>query len=215
MPPVHRCGDARACGAVTVDTGIITKVLVQGQPAAVAGMVDSHSLLGPLVSVASGMGSGMPIMAQGIPLIVAMVDQSGPDQIGLISHVTNFPTPMTGSPKVQAYGGLGIFGGGLGTILSGPLQVGELVSIGGQLIGQIHNFTNVGGNGGLTILKNLDASAQDTGTISGQVLVGQTSGNTFLMGAYTTTKPDAAPGTVVTDMFGEIVTIDTGETVTL
>lgn len=214
MPPVHRVGDQRACGATTIDTGLNTKVLVEGQPAAVTGMLDSHSMLGPLISIASGM-TGTQVLVQGIPMIVAMVDQSGPDQIGLISHVTNFPTPMTGSNKVQAYGGLGIFGGGLGTILSGNLQVGELVNIGSQLIGQVQNFTNVGGGGGLAILKNLASSAQDTGTISGQVLVGQTSGNTFLMGAWTTTKPDAAPGTIVTDEFGEVVTIDTGETVTL
>lgn len=106
MPSVHRVGDQRACGAVTIDTGLNTKVMVEGVPAAVVGMLDSHTNLGALISASPG-----TVLVQGIPLIVAMMDQSAPDQIGLIQHVTDFPTPMTGSQKVKAY--TGSFAGGM------------------------------------------------------------------------------------------------------
>jgi len=214
MPPCHRVGDQRACGAVTVGTGLNTKVLIEGVPAAVQGDLNSHSMLGPLISIASGLVGGKQVLIQGIPLIVAMVDQSGPDVIGLIQHVTNFPTPMTGSTKVHAYNSLGGFGGGLGNIVNGfgNLINGELVAVAGQIVGQIHNFTNVGGNSGLAILKNLQGMGSSS--LSGQTLVGQTSGNQFVMGTYQITN-QIVSSSYVTDENGEQVVIDTGELVTL
>ena len=205
---IHRVGDARACGAVTVDTGINTKVKVDNQFAAVAGMLDSHTLLGALVSVSPG-----TILVQGIPIIVAMLDQSAPDVIGIVQHVTNFPTPMVGSQKVRAYN-LGSFGGGLGNILQGfgNLNVGELVSLGGQIIGQVHNFTNVGGNSGLAVLKNLQGAGLTN--ISGQTIVGQTSGNKFLMGSYQVDLPISNFNAIYNES-GDAVVLESGDTVTL
>lgn len=213
MPPCHRVGDKRACGAVTVGTGLNTKVMIQNQLAAVQGDVNTHNMLGQLVSVASGM-AGKQIMVQGIPMIVAMVDQAAPDVMGTIPHVQNFPTPMTGSDKVQAYGMLGGFGGGLGSILQGfgNLNVGELVSVAGQIVGQIHNFTNVGGNNGLLILKNIQGAG--LGSLSGQVLTGQTSNNKFVMSNYTTTL-DPSNLIYVYDENGNPVVEESGDRVTL
>lgn len=213
MAPPHRVGDIRACGAVTVGTGLNTKVMIENQLAAVQGDVNSHNMLGQLVSVASGM-AGKQIMVQGIPMIVAMIDQAAPDVMGTIPHVQNFPTPMTGATKVQAYGMLGGFGGGLGSILQGfgNLNIGELVSVAGQVVGQIHNFTNVGGNNGLLILKNIQGAG--LGSLSGQVLTGQTSNNKFVMSNYTTTL-DPSNLIYVYDENGNPVVEESGDRVTL
>jgi len=208
MPCVHRVGDQRACGAVTVDTGMNTKVKVEGQFASVVGMLDSHTLLGALISASPG-----KVLVQGIPMIVAMMDQSAPDVIGMAQHVTNFPTPMTGSMKVMAYGGL--FGGGLGNIIQGfgSLNIGEMVSIAGQVVGQVYNFTNVGGNSGLAILNNLQGAGLTN--ISGQTLVGQTSGNKFQMGSYQVAFPTSDNFYNVYDENGNTLVLETGETITL
>lgn len=208
MPSVHRVGDQRACGAVTIDTGLNTKVMVEGIPAAVAGMLNNHSNLGALISASPG-----KVLVQGIPLIVAMMDQSAPDRIGLIQHTTNFPTPMTGSQKVKAYEGS--FGGGLGNIMQGfgGLMNGEFVSLAGQIIGQVKNFTNVGGNSGLAILQNLQGAGQTN--LSGRTITGQTSGNKFTFAVY---QVDGVTDTNFNNVFdddGATVVLESGEKVTL
>jgi hypothetical protein len=208
MPSVHRVGDQRACGAVTVDTGLNTKVLAEGMPVAVAGMVNNHSMLGALISASPG-----KVLIQGIPMIVAMMDQSAPDQIGLVQHVTNFPTPMTGSQKVKGYSGS--FGGGLGNIAQGfgGLMNGEFVSLAGQIIGQVTRFTAVGGNSGLAILNNLQGAGLTN--LSGRTITGQTSGNQFTFSGYQVDGNVDVNFNNVFDEDGAAVVLETGEQVTL
>lgn len=208
MPCVHRVGDQRACGAVTVSTGKQTKVFAENQLVSVVGDVDNHNMLGALISASPG-----KVLVQGIPLITAMMDQSAPDQIGLITHVQNFPTPMTGSKKVKAYGGA--FGGGLGNIANGfgGLMNGEFVSLAGQIIGQVKNFTNVGGNSGLAILQNIQGAGQTN--LSGRTITGQTSGNQFTFSIY---QVDGVTDTDFNNVFddeGSQVVLESGEKVTL
>lgn len=184
MPKVHRVTDPRLCGAVTVDTGLNTKVLVENLFAAVVGGLDSHTNLGALISL-----SPQTILVQGIPMIVSLMDQGSPDQIGLISHVTGLPTPAGGSNKVTAYGGLGTFGGGLGSfqsLLGGNFaipNVGEIMQIGSQVIGQVSRVANQGGGQGVVVMNNMPPSVQ--GSISsGSTITSANTGHTFTFSNY-------------------------------
>lgn len=82
MPKVHRVTDPRLCGAVTIDTGLNTKVLADNLFVAVQGGLNSHMNLGQLIPL-----NPQKIMVQGIPLIVSLMDQGAPDM------VTPTPTP--------------------------------------------------------------------------------------------------------------------------
>lgn len=136
---------------------------------------------GALVSASPG-----TITIEGKKLITALMDQSLPDVIGLIQHVTNFPTPQEGSPTVSAYGGVGTIMGGLGNILGGNLLNGELVSMAGNVIGQMQNFTNIGSGQGLAILQGLNGGTLGSIPSIGSTILGQTSGNSFTFSSVQT-----------------------------
>lgn len=184
MPCVHRIGDPRLCGAVTTSTGLNTKVIVEGQPAAVVGDLDSHNMLGALISLSPG-----KVLVQGIPMIVSLMDQGSPDVIGIVQHVTGLPTPAGGSQKVSAYGGLGTFGGGLGafqSLMGGQFaipNVGELMQIGGQVIGQVTRVANQGSGQGVVVMNNMNPATQ--GSISsGTTITSANTGHTFTFSNY-------------------------------
>lgn len=168
--------DLRLCGAVTQALlGAQTKVLINGQPPALEGDVDSDNMLGALQSIL-----GSNVLIGGIPAIAAIADMAQTDVRGIIPHVTGFPIPITGSPNVMI--GQGSLGAGLGMMLGagGALQIGELVSIGTQIVGQVLRFVNIGGRGAVTTLSNL----QGQPISPGQTLTGQTSGNSFTYSFY-------------------------------
>ncbi len=178
MPKVHRVGDQRLDGAVTVSTGKNTKVLVEGQLAAVLGDLSSHNMLGALISMTPG-----KVLVQGIPMIVALQDDAAPDSEGINLHPQSMPTPATGSSKVNAYSGS--FGGGLGSFnsLVGMPQLGELLSFGGQIVGQVSRSAPTGTGSGVLVMNNTTANTQPT---TGSTVTGVTSGKTFTFSNYFT-----------------------------
>ena len=184
MPCVHRVGDPRLCGAVTTETGLNTKVLVEGQLAAVVGDLDSHNMLGALISMSPG-----KVLVQGIPMIVSLMDQGSPDVMGIVPHVEGLPTPAGGSQKVSAYGALGTLGGGLGNFQSllpsgfAIPSVGEIMQIGDQVIGQVSRVANQGGGQGVVVMNNMPPSVQ--GSISsGTTITSANTGHTFTFSNY-------------------------------
>lgn len=177
--PLHRIGDKRLCGATTISTGKQTKVLVEGKLAAVEGDKNDHNTLGDLISL-----GGSKVKIQGQSAIAALVDQSAPDQIGIIQHVTGLPTPADGSQKVKigislAGQVLGMMGGGRGGS-SGNMQQGEPVTIGGQPAGTVYRYVNGGGAGfNVLVLANTNNNV-----VSGTSVVGSNTGNTFTFTDY-------------------------------
>lgn len=182
MPKVHRVGDQRACGATTVGTGLNDNVFINGQLASVVGdLVSDHIFtMNPGALISSSPGT---ILVKGIPLIVSLMDSASPDAPSpTLQHVTGLPTPATGSPNVNAYGGS--FGGGLGSFgLSGLPDVGELVSFAGNIVGQVHRVANQGGNSGLLVMNNTTSNTQPT---TGDTVTGAVSGKTFTFSSYYT-----------------------------
>ena len=184
MPKVHRVTDPRLCGAVTVPTGLNTNVFVNGLLAAVVGDKDDHNLLGALISMSPGT---IRVGASLLPLITSLQDQGSPDQIGLITHVTGLPTPAGGSTNTTAYGGIGSFGGGLGAFqalgggLFGIPNVGEIMQIGSQVMGQVSRVANQGGGQGVVVMNNMTSQS---GIGSGSVLTSANTGYTFTLSNY-------------------------------
>jgi hypothetical protein len=184
MPKVHRVTDERLCGAVTVGTGLNTNVFVNGLLASVVGDLNSHNMLGALISMSPGTIKIGPSL---IPLVVSLMDQSSPDQIGLITHVTGLPTPGGGSPNVSAYGPLGSFGGGLGVFQAlgggafGIPGVGEIMKIGTQVMGQVYRVANQGGGSGVVVMNNMTSQS---GIGSGSTLTSANTGYTFTLSNY-------------------------------
>lgn len=167
----------RFCGATNIVTGQ-SSFFINGLKASVEGDKDSHNNLGALVSQSPG-----TIFIEGKKMIAAVIDGAQPDQEGLITHVTDLPTPQQGSTDFFTYGGPGQVGGGLGSIgISGLLSVGENVLLNGNVIGQVSKMVNQGGGQGLVTLKNL----QGTTPSGGSTITGQTSGNTFTFSSFTT-----------------------------
>jgi len=184
VPKVHRVGDPRLCGAVTSGTGLNTKVMVENQLAAVVGDLDTHNMLGALISLSPG-----KVLVQGIPMIVSLMDQGSPDVMGITPHVEGLPTPAGGSQKVTAYGGLGTFGGGLGAFqalgggLFGIPNVGEIMKIGTQVIGQVSRVANQGSGQGVVVMNNMPPSVQ--GSISsGTSITSANTGYNFTFSNY-------------------------------
>ena len=173
MPGAHCNTHSRFCGASTVVTNQST-FFINGLKAAVEGDLNTHSNLGALVSQSPG-----TFFIEGKKMIVAMLDGSQPDQEGIITHVTNLPTPKGKSSNFSAYGGN--TGGGLGSI-GGLLNVGENALLGGNVIGIVNKMVNQGGGQGLVVLSNL------TGTTptAGSTITGQTSGNSFTFSEFAT-----------------------------
>lgn len=175
MPKAHTDTKERHCGAVTTVTNQST-FFIEGLKASVEGDRNNHNNLGQLVSQSPG-----TFFIEGKKMIVAMMDGSQPDQIGLITHVTNLPTPKGGASTFSAYGASGSFGGGLGSI-TGLLNVGENALLGGNVIGVVNKMVNQGGGQGLVVLSSL------TGTTptAGSTITGQTSGNSFTFSSFDT-----------------------------
>lgn len=182
MPKAHRVGDQRACGATTVGMGLNDNVFINGQLAAVAGdQVSDHIFTpnpGALISSSPG-----TVLVKGVPLIVTLMDTSSPDAPNpLLQHVTGLPTPATGSPNVNVYGGS--FGGGLGNFgLSGLPNLGELLSFGGNIVGKVYRKVDQGGNSGLLVMNETTGNTQPT---TGDTVIGVDSGKTFTFTNYFT-----------------------------
>lgn len=175
MPGVHLDQMLRFCGAITQATGQ-QSFFIEGLKAAVEGDLNNHSNLGALIAQNPG-----TIFIEGKKMIVAMMDGAAPDQIGLIQHVTDLPTPAQGSSTFSAYGGS--FGGGLGSIgLSGLLSIGENALLNGNVIGVVSKMVNQGGGQGLVTLSNLTGSLPTAGS----TIVGQTTGRSFTFSAFST-----------------------------
>lgn len=175
MPGAYLDTFLRFCGATNIVTGQ-SSFYINGLKASVEGDKNSHNNLGDLVSQSPG-----TIFIEGKKMIAAVIDGAQPDQIGLITHVTDFPTPQQGSSDFFAYGGPGQVGGGLGSI-GGLLNVGENALLGGNIIGQVGKMVNQGGGQGLVTLNNL----QGTTPTAGSTITGQTSGNTFTFSSFST-----------------------------
>ena len=182
MAKAHRVTDQRACGATTVGTGLNTNVFVNGLLAAVVGDLDSHNMLGALISTSPG-----TIKVNGIPMIASLMDNASPDQLGLIQHVTGLPTPATGSPNVNLYGAPGSFGGGLGAFQSlgggnfAIPNVGEIMQIGSTVVGQVYRVANQGAGQGLVVMNNMTSQS---GIGSSSVLTSANTGYTFSLSSY-------------------------------
>ena len=101
---------------------------------------------------------------------------------------------------------------GLGNFAS--LNIGELVSVAGQVMGMVQNFTQLGGGSAIAQLSNLQGSPIGPGT----TITGQTSGNSFTFSNYFDTRvmtgdvsyPDISTvsNALVTDSGEYIVTQD-------
>lgn len=201
MPGIHLDQMLRYCGAITQVTGQ-SSFFVNGLKAAVEGDRDTHNNGGSLISTSEG-----SIFIEGKKMIVSMIDRGMPDSIGMIIHPFCPTAPAQGATNFMAYGGKA--GGGLGSILSGNLNIGELVSIGSQVIGTVKNFTNNGNGTGNVVLQNLQAAPQ-----AGQTLVGQESGHSFTLTSFERSNiydgDDTGPGTHFTQVLNDAIVDDYG-----
>ena len=203
MPPVHCDKKRRFCSAETSVTGQ-NSVYVNNKLVAVEGDKDDHSNRGDLIQQ---YGEGN-IFINNIKIIVGPGDKALPDSIGIVQHPFSPTDPAEGSQDVFAYNGKS--GGGLGSILGGNLNIGELVRVGGQLIGTVKNFTNMGGGQGQATIQNMGG----TTPTAGQTLVGDDSGNSLVLTSFTrseaydyaNTAPDYTPvmNVAITDDYGVI-----------
>ena len=182
--PIHLVTMLRMCGAQTLPLPIpLPNIMISPQmlmPALVGGL-DSDNLLGALISQA---GSNIKMGNVQIPPIAALKDMASGDIRGLIPHITGLPIPMQGAMNVfmgqgTAAAGLGFMQQlGLGSF--GALSIGELVSVAGQVIGMVQNFTAIGGGAAVAQLSNLQGSPITPGT----TVTGLTSGYTFTFANY-------------------------------
>jgi hypothetical protein len=157
--------------------GNMSTAINAGAGAIAGALGGSSGLPGALVS------TGSQLFIQGVPAIAALKDLGQTDFIGLITHVTGLPIPGAGSPNVMM--GMGSGAAALGNMQSilggfGALQVGELVSIGSQVAGQVSGFFQTGGSGAVMQLSNLQGSTIS----SGSTVTGQTSGYNFTIGTF-------------------------------
>jgi hypothetical protein len=176
------------CGAPSVNLPVpITNIFVGSQqlPPMAEGGLDGHNLLGALIPLS---GSNVFLGATKLPAIAAIKDMAAPDVMGIVPHVQGLPIPVQGENTVRigsgnAAAGLGMMQQlGLGSF--GPLSIGELVSVAGQVIGTVQNFTQIGGGGAVAQLNNLQGSPISPGT----TVVGQTSGYSFTFSNYFDTR---------------------------
>lgn len=163
----------RYCGALTQVTGQ-GSVFINSVLAAVEGDKGSHGDEGDLVA-AYGPGN---IFIEGKKLIVAMGDRALPDIVGTLIHPFCPTGPSQGSSNVFAYDGLA--GGGIGSIIGGNLNIAELVSLGGQVVGMVKNFTNMGGGTGQVVLQNMGNITPS----AGDTLVGMDTGNSIVLTSF-------------------------------
>lgn len=181
MPKVHRVGDQRIDGGTTVSgPGAGSNVFIEGQLAAVVGDLSSHNMLGAIIGMSPG-----TILVKGIPLAVSLMDNAAPDAEGINLHPEGLPTPAGGAQRTQAYGGAGTFGGGLGSFgLSGMPDIGNLMQMGGQVIGQVMRTVNTGGGGGMLLMNNMSPNNTNPGV--GDTVTSANTGQTFTFSNYYT-----------------------------
>lgn len=143
MGRVHRIGDPRKCGAITESIGQNLKVFAENQLMAVMGDPSSHGMLGQLIP----MVNQAKVFINHIPIIVSNGDRAAPDIVGLVMHPFSPTDPAGGAQKVFAFGANapGGVAGILGSLVGGQFNIGELVSIGGQVVGTIQSVFNVNG----------------------------------------------------------------------
>ena len=215
---MHLVSMLRMCGAPSLNLPIPILNIFIGQmmmPPAVQNGIDAHNLLGALLAQS---GSNVFIGPQLLPAIAAIKDMASPDIMGLIPHVQGLPIPVQGENTVRigsgsAAAGLGMMQQlGLGNFAS--LNIGELVSVAGQVMGMVQNFTQLGGGSAIAQLSNLQGSPIGPGT----TITGQTSGNSFTFSNYFDTRvmtgdvsyPDISTvsNALVTDSGEYIVTQD-------
>lgn len=182
--PIHLVSMLRMCGATTLPLPIpIPNISISPQmlmPAVLNGL-DSDNLLGALIAQS---GSNINLGSMQLPAIAAIKDMASGDIRGLIPHITGLPIPMQGAMNVfmgqgTAAAGIGFMQQlGLGSF--GALSIGELVSVAGQVIGMVQNFTSIGGGAAVAQLSNLQGSPITPGT----TVIGQTSGYSFTFANY-------------------------------
>lgn len=180
MPKVHRIGDPRIDGSVTVAGPANTQqnVRIENMPASVMGDLDTHDMLGAIISMSPG-----KVLVNNIPLAISLMDNASPDSIAMILHPEGLPTPAGGSNKVLAYGPAGTFGGGLGNFgLSGIPGVGEIMQIGSQIVGQVMRTASTGGTGGMMLMNNMNPA--NTAPIVGDTVTSANTGKTFTFSNY-------------------------------
>jgi hypothetical protein len=184
------------CGAQTI--ALLAKgsnVKVNNLTPDVVGDADNHNMLGQLINV-------IPhnVNVGGITAIPSIISMASPDVMGLVPHPQGLPIPVQGSPNVFIGQGTGAAGigmmqpilGGLGGVIGfNPLQIGELVSVAGQVIGMVMNFTQIGGGAAVAQLTNLRGNPITSGT----TVTGQTSGYRFTFSNYFDSRTyDNVPG---------------------
>lgn len=191
---MHLVTMLRMCGAQSLNLPVpITNITVNGSmPPTAEGGLDSHTLLGPLMPQS---GSNVFLGTTRLPAVAAIKDMAGPDVLALTPHVQGLPIPMQGSPNVfigqgTASAGIGMMQQlGLGSF--GPLSIGEFVSVAGQIIGQVANFTQIGGGAAVAQLSNLQGMPISPGT----TVIGLASGYTFTFANYFDSRTyDNVPG---------------------
>lgn len=175
-------GAMRACGAQTTPgLAVPSKVLINGAVPAVEGDKDTHNTLGMLINVLQH-----NVKIGGISAIPAIVSMAAPDVLGIIPHVQGLPIPISGSQNVMigqgnAMAAIGMMQQlGLGNF--GALNIGELVGIGQQIMGQVMNFTQLGGGSAIAQINNIPSGAPPLS--AGATVTGQTSGYSFTFSNY-------------------------------
>lgn len=172
----------RLCGAQTLPgLAIPSNVKINNVVPAVVGDIDSHNMLGPLINVLQHR-----VMIGGIPAIPSIISMAAPDILGLIPHVQGLPIPISGSQNVMigqgnAMAAIGMMQQlGLGNF--GALNVGELVAIGQQVMGQVMSFTQIGGGAAVAQIGSIPSGAPALS--AGATVTGQTSGYSFTFANY-------------------------------
>ena len=186
--PIHLVSMLRMCGAATLPLPIpINNIFIGAQMLmpAVQGSINTDNLLGALIAQSGSMVNMGPLQ---LPAIAAIKDMASGDIRGLIPHITGLPIPAQGEPTVRigsgsAAAGLGLMQQlGLGNF--GALLNGELVSIAGQVIGTVQNFTQLGGGSAIAQLSGLQGAPLGPGA----TVTGQTSGYSFTFANYLDTR---------------------------
>jgi hypothetical protein len=198
VPGIHRQDDDRACQAKTQVTGQ-SSVYANGKLYAVEGDQEDHG--GGALEARYG---GKNVFAEGIRIIVGkMADKGGGDSA---LHPFAPTDPKGASENVFAYNGKIGKGNGIGS-----LSIGELVKIGGQVIGMVKGFTAGGGGSGQATIQNLSQTPQ-----AGQTLTGEDSGQSFVLSDFTVSDSyDSEDGYDYSDVIDHMVVCDDGSAIAI
>ncbi len=168
------------CGAATIPGGSAgMNVLINNILPALVGDVDNHNGLGAIQQMLD-----TKVLIGGIPAVPAIASLAQTDVMGLIPHITGLPIPIQGSPNVKI--GQGNMAAAIGMMQNlglgnfGALNIGELVSIGQQVVGEVMNFTQLGGGSAIAQIGNLQGPPMGPGV----TVTGQTSGYSFTFSNY-------------------------------